>query len=159
MIFSQNQGEVDRCSTPHPKFRGVETPPPTPPVWRPWSCVVVWCDVLCCCGVMYVVWGTNVVVVLWYGVLLVYFMCCVVRGGGGGGWGAKLFFEFGRVACREVREIRGMFHEKYFLNCAIWGDLQYIFIKFWHRKFQKYHFLDMIIPYYARANAAINVAT
>ena len=35
------------------------------------SCVVVWCDVLCCCGVMYVVWGTNIVVVLWYAVLLV----------------------------------------------------------------------------------------
>ena len=98
------------------------------------SCVVVWCDVLCCCGVMYVVWGTNVVVVLWYGVLWCrpimscIFMSCVVRGGGG--VGSSTFFEFGRVACREVREIRGMFHEKYFLNCAIWGDLQYILIKF-----------------------------
>ena len=56
------------------------------------------------------------------------FMCCVVKGGGG--LGTQLFFEFGRVACREVREIWGMFQEKYFLNCAIWGDLQYILIKF-----------------------------
>ena len=33
---------VDRCSTPppHPKFRGVATPRPTPPpVWRPWYIV------------------------------------------------------------------------------------------------------------------------
>ena len=46
------------------------------------SCVVVWCDVLCCCGVMYVVWGTNIVVVLWYGVLWCRPICrvflCVV---------------------------------------------------------------------------------
>ena len=46
------------------------------------SCVVVWCDVLFCCGVMYVVWGTNVVVVLWYGVLWCRPICrvflCVV---------------------------------------------------------------------------------
>ena len=61
------------------------------------SCVVVWCDVLCCCGVMYVVWGTNVVVVLWYGVLwcrpicrvfLCVVLCCVLALT----LGAQLFF-------------------------------------------------------------------
>ena len=59
-------------------------------------------------------------------VVYFYVLCCE----GGGGGGELTFFEFRRVACREVREIRGMFHEKYFLNCAIWGDLQYILIKF-----------------------------
>ena len=54
------------------------------------------------------------------------FMYCVVRGGEG----STFLFEFRRVACREVREIRSMFHVKHFLNCAIWGDLQYILIKF-----------------------------
>ena len=53
------------------------------------SCVVVWCDVLCCCGVMYVVWGTNVVVVLWYvccgvDLYVVYFYVLYCEGGGGG---------------------------------------------------------------------------
>ena len=31
---SQNQGGLTGVQPPHPKFRGVETPP-TPPVWRP----------------------------------------------------------------------------------------------------------------------------
>ena len=69
----------------------------------------------------------------WCGVLCVCIICLdklELHGGmkdlpGRGGGRLNFVFEFGRV-----REIRGLFHSKYFLNCAIWDDLQYILIKF-----------------------------
>ena len=43
------------------------------------------------------------------------------------GRGGSRFFEFGRVVCLEVREIRGMFNEKCLYNL---GQLAEYFLKF-----------------------------